>query len=253
MFFILSKIFAFIINPFTWIVILLLFSFFTKNEKTKKKSLKWLLIITLFFSNAFIFDEFSRAWETPATPYESLKVYDYGIVLGGMSVHDESIDRVQFFRGADRLIQAIDLYKRGHIKKIIFSGGSGRILHPEMKEGMLVKPYMLKMGVNEEDLIVEGESQNTHENALFTKKIIDSQKLKGDFLLITSAFHMCRSIACFDNESITATAYSTDRFSGPRKFELDYLLIPNVSVLANWESLFHEWFGFVSYKLAGYL
>lgn len=253
MFFILSKILAFIITPIIWVVVLLIWAFRTKDEIKKRKLLRWTIGLLLFFTNSFIFDEFARAWEIPATPTEKVQVYEYGIILGGASVHDEELNRVQFFRGVDRLIQAIDLYKRGHIKKIIFTGGSGRILKPDMKEAALVKPYILKMGVDENDLIIENESQNTKENARFTKAIVDSLQLKGNYLLITSAFHMRRSIACFTKAGMEVTPYSTDRYAGPRKFEFDHLFIPNVSAMYDWNNLIHEWMGYITYKLAGYI
>ena len=253
MFFILSKILSFVITPIIWIITLLLFAVFSKEEKRKRKTLVWALGLTMFFSNSFIFTECARMWEVPATPYENLKTYDYGIVLGGTSVNDEELNRVQFFRGVDRLIQAIDIYKRGHIKKIIFTSGSGRILKPEMKEAALVKPYLLKMGVAEEDLIIENESQNTRENAVFTKKMIDSLQLKGNYLMITSAFHMRRGQACFKKVGIDSDSYSTDRYAGPRKFEFDHVFIPNVSAIHDWNNLIHEWMGYVTYKLMGYI
>lgn len=191
-------------------------------------------------------------WEIPATRYEEMKQYDYAILLGGMSVHDEDLDRVQYFRGVDRLIQTIDLYKRGYVKKIIFTSGSGRILKPEMKEGMLIKPYILKMGVAEEDLYVEHESNNTRENAIMTKQMIDSLNLKGSYLMVTSAFHMRRGLGCFKKVGIDAVPYSTDRYAGPRKYEFDHLFIPNISALHDWNVLIHEMVGYITYKLMGY-
>lgn len=225
---------------------------YSKNERRRKKSFLWAFGFLLFFSNSFIFDEFSRAWEVPATQYEDLKMYDVGIVLGGISVYDEEYDRPQFYRAADRLIQAVELYKLGIIKKIIFTGGSGRILHPEMKEGDYVKRYIMHMGVPEKDFIIESESQNTRENALFTKKIIEDKKIKGRFLLITSAFHMRRSLNCFSTVGIEVSPYSTDRYAGPRKFEFDHLFIPNASAINDWTNLIHEVVGFITYKVIGY-
>jgi uncharacterized SAM-binding protein YcdF (DUF218 family) len=252
MFFVLSKLLVFLITPLVWIIVLLFYSLLTKYPDRKKKCLRWALALTLIFSNSFLFDECSRLWEIPAKRIETLKSYDAAIVLGGMSVYDEDLDRAQFFRGVDRLIQTVELYKRGLIKKIIFTGGSGRLLHPEMKEGVYIKRYLLSMGVPETDFIMESESQNTRENALFTKIVLDKQNITGDFLLITSAYHMRRSLACFNKVGIVAEPYSTDRYAGPRKFEFDYLFIPNVSALYDWETLIHEIFGFVTYKIVGY-
>jgi len=252
MFFIFSKLLVFIITPLVWIIVLLLFSVFSKNEIRKRKCLKWALGLTLFCTNPFIFDECARLWEIPATGFSELKKYDVGIILGGMSVNDEKMDRVQFYRGVDRMIQAIDLYKRGYIKKIIFTGGSGRLSHPEMKEGELIKPYMIKMGVAPEDLWIENESKNTRENAVFTKTLIEKEKITGNFLIITSAFHMRRGMGCFKKVGIVADPYSTDRYAGPRSFELDNLIVPNISALNDWTNFIHEMVGFITYKIMGY-
>jgi len=252
MFFILSKILAFIITPTLWIVLCFLYAYLTKKERLKKKFFKIGLILLLFFSNGFILDEAFRLWEIPATKIENVKQYEYGIVLGGMSVYDPQMDRAQFYRGVDRLIQTIELYRRGKIKKIVFTGGSGRILHPEMKEGNYINRYMIYMGIPKEDFIIESESNNTHENAVFTKKILDEKNIKGKFLLITSAFHMRRSVGCFTKAGFDVDTYSTDRFSGPRKFELDHLLLPTASAINEWSNLIHEIVGYLVYKMKGY-
>lgn len=224
----------------------------TKNELRRKSCFRWALGITLLFSNAFLFDEVSRAWEVPATPYSELKIYDAGIVLGGMMVYDPSLARLQFYRGADRLLQAVELYKLGVIKKIIFTGGSGSILHPELREGVYVQRFLQTLGIPEGDIIIEKESQNTHENAMFTKSLMDEKKIKGDFLLITSGFHMRRSLGCFVAAGLVAEPYSTDRYAGPRKYEIDHMFIPNLSIMNDWNNLIHELVGYVTYKLMGY-
>jgi len=252
MFFFLSKILAFIITPLVWIVILLFLAVFSKNEKLKKRTLLWALVLTLFFSNAFIFDECIRSWEIPATRYENLKKYDAGIVLGGVSHFDKDYSRIQFQRGADRLLQAIELYKLGIIKKIIFTGGSGSVLHPDDKEGVYIKRYLRTLGIPEKDFLIEFESRNTHENALFTKQLMDKENIHGTYLLITSAFHMRRSIGCFEKVGITTSPYSTDRYSGPRKFEIEHVFIPNLSVMEDWNNLIKEVVGFITYKIVGY-
>ncbi|HEX8516976.1 MAG TPA: YdcF family protein [Bacteroidia bacterium] len=252
MFFIFSKILAFLITPLVWLLVLLGWAVFTKDPGRKKKLVRYTFILTLFFSNAFIFDEAVRAWELPATPYEEVKKYEYGIVLGGMSSYDPTLQRAQFYRGVDRLIQTVELYRRGNIKKIIFTGGSGSIEHPDMKEGNYVNRYMLYMGIPKEDFLVESESQNTRENATLTRKLIDEKKIDGKMLLITSAFHMRRSIGCFEKAGIDIDSYTTDRYAGPRKFEFDHLFIPNLSAMEDWNNLIHEVVGYITYKIFGY-
>src|SRR4051812_33547020 len=83
MFFYLSKLLAFIISPIVWIFGLLLYSFFTKNEKRAKRLRISAILILYICSNPFLVDEAFRAWE-PVTPDWDLMdtKYEAAIVLG---------------------------------------------------------------------------------------------------------------------------------------------------------------------------
>ena len=253
MFFILSKLLSFVIAPLTWVFVLLLWAFLTKVDKRKKKLLLIAVSLLYVFSNAFLFNEAMGAWELQTKKYEELKTYDAGIVLGGMLAYDGEFDRLMFLRGTDRLMQAIELYKKGYIKKILFTGGSGSVLHQDMKEGVFAHRFLLTIGIPEHDIIIESESNNTRENAIFSKIILDKQLPAGKFLLITSAFHMRRAIGCFSKAGVQTDYYSTDRYSGMRSFEIDNLLIPNAASMMHWQMLIHEMIGFVVYKISGYV
>ncbi|MCD4679537.1 MAG: hypothetical protein K8S00_04040, partial [Bacteroidales bacterium] len=65
MFFYLSKILSFLLQPLTWIIILMLLALVNRNKK-KLKRLLFIAFITLYlFSNPFIVDEVIRVWECP--------------------------------------------------------------------------------------------------------------------------------------------------------------------------------------------
>ena len=253
MFFFLSKVLAFVLSPLTWVIVLLAYGLFAKNEKRKKKSLLASVIVLLVFSNPFLLDEAMRLWEIPAKPYAELKKYDAAIVLGGMMHYDEQLERIQFYRSNDRLLQAVELYKRGYVKKIVFSGGSGFINMPWLKESFLAYRFMRTIGIPKQDILVEPESRNTHENAINTKGLLAETSPNGNFLLVTSGIHMRRAKACFEKAGVTIETYSTDRYSGPRKFELDHLIIPNAGTLSTWDTLIHEIAGYVVYRIMGYV
>lgn len=253
MFFALSKLLAFIITPAVWVIVLLAFSIFSKNENRKKKCLRWSFGLLVFFTNGFILTECMRTWEIPAMQTIPSKPYEAGIVLGGMSMYDEKLDRVQFYRGVDRLLQAVELYRKGAIKKIIFTGGSGLLMRPEMKEGRYLTRYLHYFNIPESDFIVESESRNTHESAVYTKAMMEKRHMTGNFLLITSGFHMRRSLGCFEKAGIMAVPYSTDRFSGEHNFSFDHLFLPNASAMDNWNTLLHEIVGYITYKIMNYV
>lgn len=253
MFFLLSKILLFLSTPLVYIVGLLLAGVFLRNEKQAKICLRSGLVLLLVMTNSFILDEFMRAWEIPAVADEQVNKCEVGIVLGGMISFDHPLNRIQFMRSADRLHQAVILYKKGKIGKILFVGGSGLVGQPQEREALFAKQYLLQIGIPEADILIESNSRNTAENAKQTKLLLDSLHISGNNLLITSGMHMRRAKACFKKVGLPVDCFSTDRYSGARKFELDHCLMPRASVLAEWDLLFHEWIGFVSYKLAGYL
>jgi uncharacterized SAM-binding protein YcdF (DUF218 family) len=252
-FFLLSKILVFLISPLTWVVTLLVVSLFAKNPARKKKLFISSLIVLYVFSNPFIADEAMRAWEPTTPDLKRTQKYDYAIVLGGMIWYDARQDKPQFMRGADRIFQTIPLLQRGQIKKIIITGGSGSILHQEYKEADILKKYLVKLGIPDSSIITEDQSRNTHENALFTKKILDSLNVRDSVLFVTSAFHLRRATGSFEKAGITKLVpYPTDRYSGPRKFEFDHAFLPSPDAMDQWQLLIHEVTGYLVYKIRGY-
>lgn len=241
------------ISPLIWFFVLCIIAFFAKDKVRKKKLVIGAVCILFVFSNSFIVDEFMRAWEVVTPDLKPKEKYKYAIVLGGMIWYDARQDKPQFMRSGDRLFQTLSLFGNKQIDKIIITGGSGSINHPEEKEAAILKKYLLKCGYADSSIIIENKSRNTRENALFTKYLIDSLHIQDSALFITSAFHLRRAKGCFNRVGITKIVlYPTDRYSGPRKFELDHLFIPNPGALETSTLLLHEIMGWLIYKVKGY-
>jgi uncharacterized SAM-binding protein YcdF (DUF218 family) len=255
MFFILSKILHFLIMPLSWITGILLYAIFTRRNARKPKLVITAFLLLYLFSNSFLFNEAIGLWEVKATDHDSLqhKPYSAVIVLGGLSFWDYHLKRIQFNRSADRILQALDVYEKGIAKTLIISGGSGSLSKPDERESVYIKEYLKILGYHDEEIIIEPNSRNTYENAVETKKLLDSLNLKGPYLLVTSGYHMQRALACFRKQGMTVEPYSADRCAGERKFYPDNLFIPNAGVLTGWDMLLHEWIGYLMYKMAGYV
>lgn len=253
MFFLFSKILAFLLSPLTWVFVMLGVSVFSKEPGRKKRFFIASIATLYLFSNSFLVDECMRQWEVTTPDLKPTQKYEYAVVLGGMVWYDARQDRPQFMRGADRLFQMLPLLHSGQIKKIILVGGSGSLVYKDDKESLIIKKYLVKAGIPDSVLITESESRNTHENAFMCRKIIDSLGVRDSLLFVTSAFHLRRATGCFEKAGITKLVpYPTDRYSGPRKLELDYLLIPNPDALEQWGLLIHEVTGYLIYKIRGY-
>lgn len=255
MFFILSKILAFLITPYTWLFFGLLF-LLKKVWNTPFK--KYVLTLTVFMyviSNSFLMDEVVRAWEyCDDDIYLKDTKYDLAIVLGGMGRIDERQNRFDFGFSGDRLFQTLELYHKKRVNKLLITGGSGSISKPNQREAIYIKKYLNAISIPDSSIIIENNSKNTYENAVFTKHILDSLQFKGSILLVTSSFHMRRSLAIFNKAGYkNLTPFVTNKFTGLRKFEFDYCFIPNVEAVFSLNLILHEIAGYVTYKLKGYL
>ena len=255
MFFILSKILAFIIAPYTWLFFGLLY-LLKKIWNTPYK--KWVLTLTVFMyivSNSFLMDEIVRVWEyCDEDIYLKDTKYDLAIVLGGMGRVDERQNRFDFGFAGDRLFQTLELYHQKRVNKLFITGGSGSISHPEHREATYIKKYLKAISIPDSSIIIENNSKNTYKNAVFTKHILDSMQFKGSILLVTSSFHMRRSIAIFKKAGYkNITPYVTNKFTGERKFQFDYCFIPNIEAVFSLNLILHEMAGYATYKLKGYL
>lgn len=235
-------------------IVLFLLSVLLKNPKWKKRSFWIALGMLLFFSNDFIANEVMAAWELEATPMEQMtKKYELGIVLTGVtSGYREPADRVYFQKGADRLVHTVQLYKAGVVRKILISGGTGRLVDVHMPEADELKKAAILMGIPEEDILLENQSRNTAESAQEVKKILGPTKA-SDCLLITSAFHMRRSRACFVKAGIPMDTFTTDFYSHPRNYYPDSLFVPQLDAIMIWQKIIKEWVGMAAYKAAGYI
>jgi len=253
LFFILSKLFNFIFSPYTWIFVLLILAIFTKKPKRQKKLLIITFIVFYLFSNSFVLDEVMRLWEKPPVKIDAKKNhYTYVIVLGGvMSYYDTKNHQIGFNRSVDRLMQGIKILNQNIADTLIFTGGDGSLLKTIGPEGEYVKKYLSDIGIDTLRIKIESQSQNTYENAKNTSLLLHQHQNK--ILLITSAFHMRRAIACFKKQGFNVDYYPADRIAGKRKFIIDHLLIPNIETIDRWNTLIHEWVGYVIYWIVGYI
>ena len=255
MFFILSKTVGILLNPMVILLVLLLIGLLLKKALLKRIFLGLFIFFFVLFSNQVITNEVVYWWEVEAVPFSQLqKKYEAAIVLSGVTAaNKEPYDRVHLHKGADRIMHAVQLYKLGKVDRLILSGGSGQLEADSVSEAERMKRVMLLSGVPNEAIIIEGQSRNTHENAAYTRQLLDSLDTKGSLLLVTSAFHMPRAAACFNKAGVSAEAFTTDFYSNARDYTLDEFLIPSADAISTWGRLLKEWFGLLTYKLMGYI
>ena len=248
-FFIFSKILSFTVDPFFWIIILLLLALFAKKKYKRPRYLYSALILVIIFSSSPFYKMVFDYWKIKReTTYQK---FDAGILLGGMISLSSTVDNIQFNEHNDRLLNTIELFHKGIIENIIITGASGS-LSSDMKEADILKSFLTRIGIPKEKIIVENQSKNTHENATYTELTCRELEMdKYSFLLITSDYHMRRSLSCFKKTGLNITPFvkESDEFH----FDLEYLIVPQTNVLFKWKVLFHEIVGYFIYKIMGYV
>lgn len=250
MFFLLSKILSFLIDPFFWIIVLLIASLLHKRKYLRKRFLIFGLLYLILFSNPFIYKLINDLWNVKyIVPKEK---YDYGILLGGMLDIESTPENILFLKNNDRLLNTIELFSEKRIKKILISGASGS-LTSELKESEILKKYLTKIGIPDSCVLVESSSKNTYENAIYCdKKLTEVHTNKViNCLIITSDYHMRRSLACFKKTNLNIHPYVKKPLI--KHFDLEYIIVPQSSALFSWKILLHEIVGYYTYKLLNYI
>ena len=253
MYFILSKTLDFLLMPFLWVLLLLLLAIFLKSPKRKHSCLVSAVVILVLLSNPLLSNMAWRAWEIGAIPVNQVKPHDVAIILTGVTNYRSDIpDRIHTAKGADRFLQALQLYRLGKVGKFLISGGSGLILKSGVPEAEQIEKILLMAGVPEADIITESNSRNSRENAVNTAQVLAQHPEWKRPLLVTSAFHMRRAEGCFRKAGVKTDTYSTDFYTHERSYTLDEIIIPSIEAFDRWHLLLHEITGYVVYKLLGY-
>lgn len=111
---------------------------------------------------------------------------DTMIVLGA-KVNKDGVSKTL----KQRLDKAIEYYNENKHVNIIVSGGQGK--DEVMSEAWAMKNYLVKNGVDEDNIILENKATTTLENIMFSKEIMDDLNLENKALIVTSDYHLFRS------------------------------------------------------------
>jgi uncharacterized SAM-binding protein YcdF (DUF218 family) len=247
MFFILSKILDFLLQPLCWIFLLLGFAYFTRFSK---RLLAITIALLLVMTNGWFVNQCYLAYETPQTTLK--KPYQWCIILGGGMMR--SGEGYRTGETADRFVQPLLLYKKGMVKKLLITGGNVNIKGlkiDDTQESKKVKEVLIAMGVAEKDIYLEENARNTHENATYTKKML-APYLAEEMVLVTSAMHMPRAKACYIKEGFRVVVYPADIKKKDTPSGILDLVIPQERNLSKFAELIREMAGFVIYKVVGF-
>ena len=244
-----SSVLDFFLSPFNWIVILIIISFILRKPSSRKSFRIFALCIFIIFGNKWLLNSYAKNWQPAPVSLGNGIVYNCGIVPGGFASPDAE-GNGYFNATSDRFIEVVKLFKLGKITHILISGGNGKADDKDFREGLWVKGELTEMGIPDSIIYIEDRSNNTADNAVFAKKILDSILLRQPYLLITSAVHMPRASLLFRNAGLPVTQFPCNYIDGRDVFSFSEL-IPKLSVLLDWNSYLKETAGYCFYYIKG--
>lgn len=200
---------SFILPPGIFLLILLIFCFGLKKQKNKFAGI--LLIVTLLFylfTTPILSNSIIRSLESRYSLPKNVSGDAIIMLSGGATLDTPNIGGNGHLSGsaANRLITCVELYKKLNLP-IIISGG--QVFQNTGREADVAKTILINMGIPEDKIIVENQSLNTTQNAKFTKVILNNHNFKSP-ILVTSAFHMERSVIQFKKFDVQVLPFPTD-------------------------------------------
>ena len=253
-FFILSKLAWGLLSPSNLLVLLMCLAAILLLINRIRLA-KWILLPTAILSLAILSYPLGDMLINPlenrfSKPEKLPNNIDGIIILGGGEELKLSVDwqTAEVGNGGDRFIAAAILAKQYPNAPVIFSGGSGLLnFNTTRTGGDIARTLLTAVGINKERLIIESLARNTYENFVFLRPLL--AKRKGTYLLVTSAFHMPRSVGIARKLHIDVIPYPVDYRGNTEKFrQWDFNLFEHLQSL---EPAWREWIGLTVYYWTG--
>jgi uncharacterized SAM-binding protein YcdF (DUF218 family) len=189
----------------------------------------------------------------PARPLSTTPAADVAIVLGG-GLRPAAPPRLNadFGDASDRVVHAARLYRAEKVKSVLITGGNIAWIPGAASEAELIRDLLVEFGVPEVAIAFAGESRNTYENALEIKALRASAPF-DTAILVTSALHMPRAMATFQNVGIPVAASSTDVRVIDKAERTVFDWLPDSEYLDLTTKALKEWIGYWAYAVRGYL
>lgn len=141
---------------------------------------------------------------------------------------------------AGRLTTFLMLAYRFPDARLVHSGDTA-----PASQSAVARELLLGVGLDPARIVFETKSRNTCGSAGAARELVHPEPAQR-WLLVTSAYHMPRAVACFRAAGWDVTPYPTDFRRGPAPF--NFRVVEN---LDDFDAAAHEWIGLLYYRARG--
>ncbi|MBC8284496.1 MAG: YdcF family protein [Nitrospinae bacterium] len=253
-FWIISKVFWLLASPNTSIFLILLAGvclLFFGREKLGKKLIVTATTLILLISVLPVYQILVIPLENRFPIPEPLPEKVYGVIVLGGAEHPQLTQlrgQASLLDSAERLTTFVSIARRYSDAKLVYAGGQGAITGQEYKSAFTARLFFEQMGLDTSRVIFDSQSRNTQENAENALKLVQPEKGEK-WVLITSAWHMPRSVGIFRKLNWQVIPYPVD-FKTTGKLEMN-IGVPRFSATVLVSDVVYEWIGLLYYWLMG--
>lgn len=206
-----------------------------------------LAVVSLFSLHVILLHPLDSRFETnPVLPPH----LDGVIVLSGSEDPYKSRmwNQVSLDGTAERNLTFMEMARKYPDAKLVFSGGNSSLTGGEYKAADVARMLFAQQGLDVDRVRFERESRNTYENVLYSKQLVQPRQ-DETWLLITTAWHMPRSVGVFCKQGWSVIPYPVDHATAP-----DDRVVIHFSMADNLRNLniaVREWIGLFAYYVTG--
>jgi uncharacterized SAM-binding protein YcdF (DUF218 family) len=254
-FFYLAKTAWFIVQPLNLAIFLLLAGLLAALIRRRRLAgtatvLSALVLVVSSWTSlgAAMLTPLEERFQRPAALPEKI---DGIIVLGGGMEGAINLARggYELNNGGDRFVEAAILARRFPDARVLLSGGVGTVLLQGEPDADMAARFLAALGIPRERMILENTSRNTAENAEFSKGLVKPRPGEN-WLLVTSGFHMPRSVGLFRKAGFHVIPWPSDYRTTGRE-GIGLFSDNALDSLETTSTALREWIGLVAYRLSG--
>ncbi len=185
---------------------------------------------------------------------QQLPQVDAIVVLGGGAATYRSAELeldVPSDASALRALEAARLFRLLGEPRIVVSGGAGARDGDQNPDSLVLRHSLVDLGVPGDRILIESQSQNTREQALFLRQFLQRHGI-DTFVLVTSRSHMWRSMETFEAQGLHPIASAADDHSGDSGGEASRF-IPSLDALRASQAALREYLALLYYWGRGWL
>lgn len=234
-----------LVSPLAIALAVIVYGVWTSRKKVVLVAVAALYLLSTSVASSYLFSliEGPAYRQDPAT----LPDADAIVVLSGMLVGVPSANGIVYeWSDPDRFFAGVELFRLSKSPKLIFTGGKSPWNSQLETEGIVLKGFAESMGVPSSHILLTEEVINTEQEAKAVRKLLPGPN--SSVLLVTSAFHMPRSVRLFESQNLKVIPYPVDfrveiRDTTPMNF------LPNADSLALTSLALREQIGRMFYWL----